>query len=125
VRKDVEIIGRLRRLEELVRRLADLVERALGATLVMEELQMAKIDDLIGKVGEQTTVVGGVGVLLDTLATDLKAVRDQLAQAGADTARLDEVLGSVSANTDILRAAVARNTSAEEPEAGDIHGLTT
>jgi predicted transcriptional regulator len=83
---------------------------------------MARIDDVIAAVAEETTVIASVGVLLDKLTVAIADLKVDAEDGRVDAAKVDELFASVKANTDILRAAVVKNT----PEEGtvDEHGLT-
>jgi predicted metal-dependent enzyme (double-stranded beta helix superfamily) len=91
---------------------------------MLETLLMARIDDVIAAVAEETSVIASVGVLLDKLTADIADLREDLVEAEGDTAKVDELLDAVEANKDLLRAAVIRNTPAEGEEPVDEHGLT-
>jgi hypothetical protein len=113
--------------EERVKRNHALADIKLNAVLTAikegERRTMAKIDDVIAAVQEETTIVASVGVLLDKLTGMVVDLREELVAAAGDTAKVDELLTAVEANKDVLRAAVLKNT----PEEGtvDEHGLTT
>jgi predicted metal-dependent enzyme (double-stranded beta helix superfamily) len=91
---------------------------------MLETLLMARIDDVITAVAEETSVIASVGVLLDKLTADIADLREDLVEAEGDTAKVDELLDAVEANKDLLRAAVIRNTPSEGEEPVDEHGLT-
>ena len=71
---------------------------------------MAKLDDLVAEVAEETSVIASAGTLLDGLTAQVRALRDDLADAGVDTAKVDAVLASLQANKAALQEAVVRNT---------------
>lgn len=65
---------------------------------------MAKIDDLVKAVEDETTLLDGLTVLIQGL-------RDQLTQVGVDQAKLDSALVAVEANKQKLAAALQANTT--------------
>lgn len=65
------------------------------------------LDDVLGKVSEQATVVGSAVTLLGELKTKLDE-----AIASNDPAKLQEISDAIGANTDALAAAVTANTPA-------------
>jgi hypothetical protein len=71
------------------------------------EAGMASVEALTESVRKQTTVIEGVTALLDDLAADL-------AEAGTDPAKLEELRVKIESNTESLSAAVARNTDADD-----------
>ena len=90
------------------------VSAKLDMLLQQEEVQMASMDDLKNEVSQNKTVMESAATLLDGIHTQLVDVQAKLDAAGVDTTALDEVVTSLSANTDSLAAAVARNTSAAD-----------
>ena len=84
-----------------------MIVKMTAAVLIEEDLQMAKIQDVVDKVNAQTTVIEGVTSLLDSLAQQVK-------DAGTDPAKLQEVVDNIQANTDKLANAVARDTAAND-----------
>jgi uncharacterized coiled-coil protein SlyX len=95
--------------------LTDLVKKLEGKL-------MAKIDDVIAAVAEETTVIASVGVLLDRLTAEIADLKEDAADGRVEAEKVDALYESVKANSDILRAAVVKNT----PEEGSVdeHGLT-
>lgn len=77
---------------------------------------MASLDDLIVEVADQTSVITSASVLLDGLTEQVQALRDDLAAAGQDTAKIDAVLLSLQSNKTALAEAVTRNTDAEDEQ---------
>ena len=75
-----------------------------------ENLIMAKIEDLVAEVAEETTVVGSVSALMDGLTAAINDLRTQLANAGLDTAAADNLLAQMRANKAALTDAVTRNS---------------
>jgi cell division septum initiation protein DivIVA len=109
----------------MLRRLPGYIERE-GEELMSEVED--KINALVTEVEEQTTVVGGVGVLVDGLKAELQALRDQLAAQGVSPealSKLDNAIETIDSNTNRLQAAAASGTSAEDQEQHDIHALGT
>jgi phage-related tail protein len=86
----------------------DRMLRVLTKFLTAEgEAEMAKFDELRDSVQKQTTVIEGVTALLDDIAR-------QLAEAGNDPVKLEELRTTIETNTAKLSAAVARNTDADD-----------
>src|SRR5438477_12487456 len=77
----------------------------------MEYKVMAKIDDLLKAVGDQTTIEQGVATLIDKLRADVLA-------AGGDTAKIQQAFDQVTANNAALSAKLIENTSAAGASAG-------
>jgi len=75
---------------------------------------MANVQEIIDAVNNEKTVIDGVTTLLDGIHQQLADVKAQLAQAGVDTSKLDEIAAGIKANTDALSAAVARDTDAHD-----------
>lgn len=94
-------------------RIEQKLDSLLKQTTKTGEKMMAKMDDLITEVAEETSVITSAGVLLDGLTAQIQALRDDLAQAGIDTAKIDEVLAQMQANKAALAEAVTRNTPTE------------
>lgn len=67
---------------------------------------MAKIDEVLVEVEEQTTVI-------DSAITLLKNIKALLDAAGTDPAKLDEIKNALDTNTKKLADAVVANTPAE------------
>lgn len=94
----------LRRIEAALAGLTQLVNQVL----TKEAQQMAKIDDVMAKVAEQTTVIASVGVFIEGL-------RQQIAD-GATPAQLDAALAALQGNNDQLSGFIS-NTPAVTPGA--------
>ena len=94
---------RFDRIEGMVRVLL----AAAGLEYAEQETIMATLEDLTAAVAQQSTVIESVTTLLDGLAA-------QLAAAGVDPAKLDELKAGIEANTERLAAAVARHTDADD-----------
>lgn len=89
------------------------IDLLLSQDKKLGEKIMASLDDLVVEVADQTSVITSAGVLLDGLTAQVQALRDDLAAAGMDTAKVDAVLASLQANKTALAEAVARNTPSE------------
>jgi hypothetical protein len=85
------------------------IEARLGTLSELEELGMT-LDEVLGKVTEQATVVGSAVTLLG----DLKRMLDE-AIASGDPLKIQAVSDAIGANTDALVAAVVANTPVPAP----------
>jgi len=74
----------------------------------------ADLENLVNKVGDQTTVIDSVKTVIDDLHARITAAQGQLDAAGEDevSAKLGALADALKANTDRLAAAVAENTGA-------------
>ena len=70
--------------------------------------QMAKMDDVITALGEETNAVIAVGQVVDNLVALVQA-------AGTDQAKIDAALATITANRDAIVAATLRGTPAAPP----------
>lgn len=117
---DTKVTG----LIDLVGRLPGIIERE--GNELMGEFQ-DKVDSLIRKVGDQSTVIGGVGSLLDGLSQQVKDLQEAFEQDGdieAAKAGLDALSQGIDANTGLMQAAVLKHTTAEGNEQHELHGIT-
>lgn len=71
---------------------------------------MASIDDVVAKVSAETSII-------DSVITLIQGLRDQVAAAGVDPTKLQQVLDTLDSNTAKLSSAVTVNTPAD-PSAG-------
>lgn len=87
------------------RRLMEMIEALDLKLSTKQEKTMALIDDTLADVTAQTTVEQSAVTLLNSLSA-------QLAAAGTDPVKLQQIKDGLDANTAALAAAVAANTPA-------------
>lgn len=100
------------KLEELSSDVA-VLKNALFFVLVKENMIMAKLDDLEREVAETEGAV-------DSAITLIKGLRDEIAQAGTDPAKLADLVNRLDKKQQALAEAVAENPSEEGGSTGGV-----
>jgi len=89
-----------------------------GFSVLTERMKAmsAQLDALIVQVEATNTVMGAAVNLINGLAAEVTAIKDQLAAQGIDNAKLNDLAAALDSADDPLAAAIAANTpAAPEP----------
>lgn len=111
----------MRRLDEFEQKFDLVVETMIMPTL--DELN-AKADQTLNEVRAETDLNNAIAKVVTDQNDTIKSLRDQLAAAGTDQAKLDklgetmdQILATNTSNTKIVSDAITANTPAAEPTA--------
>jgi hypothetical protein len=90
---------------------ADELDNRVRQALKRLERMMATFQDLVREVEETAGVVQSAIVFIGGLKAEIQALKD----AGADPAKLDELVGKLDANERVLAEAIANNPPPPPP----------